>query len=89
MASYLADAHFALVVTAQATSLYIPGFDPQPVTILSELGVGADGATTWLVAPGTPSGDFQDSGFFGPGMHLYLPPPEPNVQLKPALLQLP
>ncbi|PSR77594.1 hypothetical protein PHLCEN_2v7784 [Hermanssonia centrifuga] len=47
------------------TSLYIPGFDPQPVTA-NELGVGADGETTWLIAPGVTSGSFEDSGFFGP-----------------------
>lgn len=48
------------------TSLYIPGFDPQPVTA-DELGVGSDGQTTWLIAPGVSSGTLDDSGFYGPG----------------------
>lgn len=52
---------------AAITSLYIPGFDPQPVTA-NELGVGSDGLTTWLIAPGVSSGTLDDSGFFGPGM---------------------
>lgn len=47
------------------TSLYIPGFDPQPVTA-NVLGVGADGLTTWLIAPGVTSGSFDDYGFYGP-----------------------
>ncbi|KAF9818662.1 hypothetical protein IEO21_02642 [Rhodonia placenta] len=50
---------------AAITSLYIPGFDPQPVTA-NELGVGSDGLTTWLIAPGVSSGTLDDSGFFGP-----------------------
>jgi len=50
-------------VTAQA-SLYIPGFDPQPINA-EVLGVGADGATTWLLQPGMPSGTLDDSGFEG------------------------
>ena len=48
------------------TSLYIPGFDPQPVTA-NNLGVGPDGQTTWLIAPGVSSGTLDDNGFFGPG----------------------
>jgi len=59
------------------TSLYIPGFDPQPVTA-NELGVGADGATTWLIAPGQPSGTLSDLGFYGPAT-LVLGPSGANL----------
>ncbi len=62
------------------TSLYIPGFDPQPVTA-NELGVGADGETTWLIAPGVTSGSFEDSGFFGPGNSLITLLPKPTYEL--------
>ncbi|THH01650.1 hypothetical protein EW026_g1087 [Hermanssonia centrifuga] len=47
------------------TSLYIPGFDPQPVAA-NELGVGADGETTWLLAPGVSSGTLDGPDIFGP-----------------------
>ncbi|CCL99625.1 uncharacterized protein FIBRA_01644 [Fibroporia radiculosa] len=56
---------FLVEYAAAITSLYIPGFDPQPVTA-NVLGVGADGATTYLIAPGVSSGTFDDSGFDGP-----------------------
>lgn len=56
----------ALGVVAQ-TSLYIPGFDPQAISV-SELGVGSDGETTWLLAPGASSGTL-DVGLPGPGKH--------------------
>ncbi|KAI0759484.1 hypothetical protein BC629DRAFT_1295420, partial [Irpex lacteus] len=46
-------------------SLWIPGFDPQPVTVISELGVGSAGETTYLIAPGVSSGSFDDAGFVG------------------------
>ncbi|KAH8106948.1 hypothetical protein BXZ70DRAFT_915767 [Cristinia sonorae] len=52
-----------LSVVAQ-TSLYIPGFDPQPVTA-DVLGVGSDGRTTWKIAPGQSSGGLDDNGFVG------------------------
>ncbi|KAI0693327.1 hypothetical protein BC835DRAFT_1415961 [Cytidiella melzeri] len=50
-----------------AVSLYIPGFDPQPVTIVSVLGVGSAGETTFLIAPGTTTGSDDEAGFFAPG----------------------
>ncbi|TCD67298.1 hypothetical protein EIP91_000321 [Steccherinum ochraceum] len=53
----------ALGAVAQ-TSLYIPGFDPQPVSA-NMLGVGSDGRTTWQIAPGTASGSLSDNGFVG------------------------
>ncbi len=46
--------------------MYIPGFDPQPVAA-NELGVGADGETTWLLAPGVSSGTLDGPDIFGPG----------------------
>lgn len=49
------------------TSLYIPGFDPQPVSA-SQLGIGADGRTTWELKPGVTSGTFDEIGFIGTGM---------------------
>ncbi|KAI0053937.1 hypothetical protein FA95DRAFT_1673843 [Auriscalpium vulgare] len=55
------------VALARYTSqfeLYIPGFDPQPLTV-SELGVDGAGRTSWLVAPAaTASPD--DVGIPGP-----------------------
>ncbi|PCH37920.1 hypothetical protein WOLCODRAFT_22946 [Wolfiporia cocos MD-104 SS10] len=51
---------------ASATSsLYVPGFDPQPITV-NELGVGSDGATTYIIAPGVTSGTLDQYGIFGP-----------------------
>lgn len=52
--------------TAAQTTLYIPGFDPQPITA-DVLGVGADGQTTWLLGPGVSSGALDDIGLPGPG----------------------
>lgn len=37
------------------TSLYIPGFDEQPVSV-DVLGVGPDGRTTWQIVPSKPTG---------------------------------
>lgn len=61
IASFLASRQF----TAAQTSLYLPDFDPQPVTA-DELGVGPDGQTTWLIAPGVSSAGLDDWGFYGP-----------------------
>ncbi|KAI8989817.1 hypothetical protein BD414DRAFT_485265 [Trametes punicea] len=50
---------------AAQTSLYIPGFDPQPITADIE-GVDAQGRTTWRIGPGVTSGTFdQDAGIEG------------------------
>ncbi|THH23099.1 hypothetical protein EUX98_g8079 [Antrodiella citrinella] len=52
-------------VAGDAISLYIPSFDPQPVTV-DLLGVGSDGHTTWRVAGGQPSGSItEDNGDIG------------------------
>ena len=56
-----------ILPAVSGASLWIPGFDPQPVTVVSELGVGPAGETTFLIAPGVSSGDFDDQGFFGTG----------------------
>ncbi|KAK7693920.1 hypothetical protein QCA50_003494 [Cerrena zonata] len=46
------------------TSLYIPGFDPQPISA-GIIGVGSDGRTTWQLQPGVTSGSFDDIGLIG------------------------
>ena len=52
-------------VAAQA-SLYIPGVDPQPLSVTA-LGVGPGGRTTWEIHPGVTSGDFNEVLFTGTG----------------------
>ncbi|KII92960.1 hypothetical protein PLICRDRAFT_696217 [Plicaturopsis crispa FD-325 SS-3] len=49
--------------TAQV-SLYIPGFDEQPLSV-NVLGVGSDGQTTYEILPGTATGTFDEVPFFG------------------------
>lgn len=51
------------------TVLYVPGFEEQPLS-LSELGVGADGRTTYEILPGAPTGTFTAAAFSGSGMCL-------------------
>jgi len=50
-------------------SLFLPGFDPQPISV-NILGVGADGETTYQVLPGEPTGTWigQDPAFIGTGI---------------------
>lgn len=48
------------------TSLFIPGFDPQPISA-DILGVDAQGRTTWALHKGAPTDTFDDSGFVGTG----------------------
>ncbi|KAF8838347.1 hypothetical protein BDN67DRAFT_971700 [Paxillus ammoniavirescens] len=50
-------------------SLFMPGFDPQPISV-NILGVGADGETTYQVLPGEPTGTWigQDPAFIGTGI---------------------
>ncbi|OSD03705.1 hypothetical protein PYCCODRAFT_1434096 [Trametes coccinea BRFM310] len=51
-------------VARAATSLYIPFFDPDPVTAVVE-GVDDTGHTTWRLGPGVPSGTLtKDSDLF-------------------------
>ncbi|KZP10875.1 hypothetical protein FIBSPDRAFT_198690 [Athelia psychrophila] len=58
----------ACMLSAQSAlgqvSLYVPGFDPQPLSV-NELGAGSDGRTTWEILPGTPTGTFEEAAFFG------------------------
>ncbi|KAI0069835.1 hypothetical protein K474DRAFT_1680627 [Panus rudis PR-1116 ss-1] len=54
----------ALPYTTAQTSLFIPGFDPQPLSV-SQVGAGSDGKTTFAIVPGTPSGTLQDIGLIG------------------------
>lgn len=64
-ANFLAIALALLLGRVYAqTSLYIPGFDPQPISV-NQLGVGSDGRTTWELQPGVTSGSFDDIGFAG------------------------
>ncbi|CDO69986.1 hypothetical protein BN946_scf184836.g60 [Trametes cinnabarina] len=60
IASFLATLS-ARYATADVTTLYIPGFDPQAVTADIE-GVDASGHTTWRIGPGVPSGTFTEDG---------------------------
>lgn len=58
---------FRVVVVAE-TSLYIPGFDEEPVSVTA-LGVDSEGRTTWELVPGKPTGtvspiDFPVTGKF-------------------------
>jgi len=49
---------------AALTSLYIPGFDPQPVT--ANLLGSQNGVTSYIIAPGVSSAGMDESGFDGP-----------------------
>ncbi|OJT14261.1 hypothetical protein TRAPUB_9203 [Trametes pubescens] len=52
------------MVDVAAATLYIPFFDPQPITADIE-GVDASGHTTWRIGPGVPSGTLtEDSDLF-------------------------
>ncbi|KAF8163658.1 hypothetical protein B0H34DRAFT_332303 [Crassisporium funariophilum] len=44
---------YIVVISQPSTSLYIPGFDPQPVRA-DIIGVGNDGRTTWALQQGKP-----------------------------------
>jgi len=50
-------------VVAQSTSLFIPGFDPQPISA-DVVGVDAGGSTTWALQPGSVTAD-EDQSFEG------------------------
>ncbi|KAH8984570.1 hypothetical protein EDB86DRAFT_2962704 [Lactarius hatsudake] len=45
-------------------SIFIPGFDPQPLSA-GELGTDGQGRTTWEIVPGTPTGTFDEAAFVG------------------------
>jgi len=61
------------VAAQMSTSLYIPGFDPQPVSA-HIAGVGSDGRTTWILQRGTVNAADTSSyaGFFGTGRFCVL-----------------
>ncbi|KAI0247341.1 hypothetical protein BJV78DRAFT_945165 [Lactifluus subvellereus] len=46
------------------TSLFIPGFDPQPLSV-ENLGTDGQGRTTWEILPGTPTGISDEVAFVG------------------------
>ena len=53
------------------TSLFIPGFDPQPLSV-ENLGTDGQGRTTWEILPGTPTGNSDEVAFVGTGAHSFL-----------------
>jgi len=55
-------------LVAADMSLYVPGFDPQPLSV-SIIGAGSDGRTTYQVVPGAQTGAWasEDIGFVGTG----------------------
>jgi len=46
------------------TSLFIPGFDPQPLSV-NNLGTDGQGRTTWEIVPGSLTGTFTEAAFVG------------------------
>ncbi|OCH93848.1 hypothetical protein OBBRIDRAFT_885222 [Obba rivulosa] len=71
-------------LVAAQTSLYLPDFDPQPVTA-DQLGVGPDGQTTWLIAPGVSSAGLDDNGFFGPATLIEGPSEARLIYIDPTM----
>lgn len=70
-------------VAAAQTSLYVPGFDPQALTVDIE-GVDAQGRTTYLIGPGASSGTFYDNdGLVGTGTSLLTCPHPSGFALTP------
>lgn len=55
--------------TSAVTTVFIPGFDPQPVT--ANLIGSQGGVATYVIAPGVSSGGLDDYGFDGPGSFCY------------------
>jgi len=53
---------FVWIDVVAETSLYIPGFDEQPVSV-DILGVGLDGRTTWQIVPSKPTGTISSPSF--------------------------
>jgi hypothetical protein len=51
------------------TSLFIPGFDPQPLSV-ENLGTDGQGRTTWEILPGIPTGTFEEVPFVGTGTQV-------------------
>ena len=55
------DVFLPWTVAIANTSLYIPGYDEEPVSV-TVIGVGPDGRTTWRIQPATPTGVVPSSG---------------------------
>lgn len=53
---------FVLIVVIAETSLYIPGFEEQPVSV-AVVGVDSDGRTTWQIVPSKPTGTISPASF--------------------------
>ncbi|KAF8516750.1 hypothetical protein BU17DRAFT_67362 [Hysterangium stoloniferum] len=73
-------------ITASTTSLYLPGFDPQPIDA-SVIGVGSDGRTTWLISQG-PLTDAADGGLPFPATLVEGPTFASVHQVVPGELEL-
>ena len=61
-----------MIDASAASALFIPGFDPQPIT--ANLIGSQDSVTTYVIAPGVSSAGLDDAGIMGPGMsshHLH------------------
>ncbi|KAH9981022.1 hypothetical protein BGW80DRAFT_1267886 [Lactifluus volemus] len=67
---------FAQCVSAD-TSLFISGFDPQPLSV-NNLGVDKQGRTTWEIAQGSPTGTFNQVPFTGTAT-LFEGPTDPHL----------
>ena len=59
-----------LPVVRADTSLFVPGFDPQPLSV-GDLGTDAQGRTTWEIVPGSLTGTFSEPAFIGTGALLF------------------
>jgi len=65
IAFVLLAAQYATSAPQAGTSLFVPGFDPQALSI-TELGVGSDGRTTFEIQAGTATDtDDDNDGFIG------------------------
>ncbi|KAF8258502.1 hypothetical protein EI94DRAFT_1621782 [Lactarius quietus] len=53
-----------LPVVRADTSLFVPGFDPQPLSA-GDLGTDGQGRTTWELVPGSLTGTFTEPVFIG------------------------
>jgi hypothetical protein len=63
-----------LPVVRGDVSLFIPDFDPQPLSA-GNLGTDGQGRTTWEIVPGSLTGTFTEHDFTGTGTLLFPPPP--------------
>lgn len=61
-----------LPVVRGDTSLFIPGFDPQPLSV-GDLGTDGQGRTTWEIVPGSLTGTFTEPAFVGTGTLFIFP----------------